>query len=81
MGLVARELESRGIATVSLMLLAEVAEKVCPPRSLVVPEFGWGQPLGPPGEAALHRRVALEALGMIWETTEPAAIRTLAEGD
>ncbi len=80
MGLVARELESRGIATVSLMLLREVAEKVCPPRSLVVPEFGWGQPLGPPGDAALHRRVALEALEMIWETREPAAIRTFGEG-
>jgi len=78
-GLVARELESRGIATVCLMLLREVAEKVCPPRSLVVPEFGWGQPLGPPGDAALHRRVALAALRMIWETTEPAAVRTFGE--
>ncbi len=76
MGLVARELESRGIATASLALLREVAEKVCPPRSLVVPTFGWGQPLGPPGEAGLHRRVALEALRMIWATGEPAAIRT-----
>jgi len=75
-GLVARELESRGIATVCLMLLREVAEKVRPPRSLVVPEFGWGQPLGPPGDAALHRRVALAALGMIWETREAGAIRT-----
>ena len=73
MGLVARELEGRGIATVCLILLREVAEKVKPPRSLVVP-FGWGQPLGPPGEAETHRRVALAALRLAWETEEPAAI-------
>lgn len=74
MGLVARELEGRGIATVCLMLLREVAEKVKPPRSLVVP-FGWGQPLGPPGEAETHRGVALAALRLAWETEEPPAIR------
>ncbi|MFQ5679786.1 MAG: hypothetical protein ACE5HP_10065 [Gemmatimonadota bacterium] len=73
----ARELESRGIATVCLILLREVAEKVKPPRSLVVP-FGWGQPLGPPGQAGLHRRVALEALRFLSEAEEPAAIRELS---
>lgn len=80
MGLVARELESRGIATVCLMLLREVAEKVRPPRSLVVPDFGWGQPLGPPGDAATHRRVALQALEMTWERREPAALRDFRAG-
>ncbi len=74
MGLVARELEGRGIATVCLMLLREVAEKVKPPRSLVVP-FGWGQPLGPPREPETHREVALAALRLAWETEERAAIR------
>lgn len=74
MGLVARELEERGIATVCLMPLRQVAEKVKPPRSLVVP-FGWGQPLGPPGEAKTHRDVALAALRLAWETETPAAIR------
>lgn len=74
MGLVARELEGRGIATVCLMLLEEVARKVKPPRSLFV-EFGWGQPLGPPGETALHREVALEALRTL-TTEEPAVLRT-----
>ncbi|MFW6192397.1 MAG: hypothetical protein ACOC83_02835 [Gemmatimonadota bacterium] len=72
MGLVARELEGRGIATVCLMLLEEVARKVKPPRSLLV-EFGWGQPLGPPGETELHREVALEALRTL-STEEPAAL-------
>jgi len=72
-GLVARELEERGIATVSLCLLEEVAEKVRPPRTLVVP-FGWGQPLGAPGETDLHRRVARAALEMLYADTGPGEI-------
>ena len=64
MGLVARTLEQRGIATVCLMLLQEVAEKVKPPRGLLVP-FGWGQPLGPPGEEATHEAVARTALALL----------------
>lgn len=74
MGLVARELERRGIATVCLAMLEEVAEKVKPPRTLLVP-FGWGQPLGPPGRADLHRRVAETALAMLEEDVGPAVIR------
>lgn len=69
MGLVARELERRGIATVCLVLLEEVAEKVKPPRALVVP-FGWGQPLGPPGEAATHEAVARAALALLERSGE-----------
>jgi hypothetical protein len=36
-GLVAAELERRGIATVVIQLLREVAENVRPPRALFVP--------------------------------------------
>lgn len=64
MGLLARELERSGIPTVCLILLREVAEKVRPPRALVVP-FGWGQPLGPPGETERHRDVAMTALRLL----------------
>jgi hypothetical protein len=73
-GLVARELERRGIATVCLAMLEEVAEKVRPPRTLLVP-FGWGQPLGPPGRAGVHRRVAEAALAMLEADVGPAEIR------
>lgn len=55
-GLVAAEIERRGIPTVAIQLLREVAEKVRPPRGLVVP-FPHGYPLGRPGDAALQRRV------------------------
>lgn len=59
-----------------LSLLEEVSRKVRPPRTLVVP-FGWGQPLGPPGEPATHRRVALEALAMLEEAGEAPLLRRL----
>jgi hypothetical protein len=44
-GLVSAELERRGIATVAIQLLREVAVRVRPPRSLFVP-FRHGHPLG-----------------------------------
>ena len=61
MGLVAAELERRGIASVAIQLLREVAQRVRPPRALFVP-FPHGYPLGLPGDAALQRRVIESAL-------------------
>ena len=61
MGLVAAELERRGIATVAIQLLREVAERVRPPRALWVP-FPHGYPLGRPGDPAGQRRVLESAL-------------------
>lgn len=77
MCLVARELERRGIATVAIILLREVAEKVPPPRGLAVP-FDWGQPLGPPGEGALHREVALRALALLERGGEAPVLEELS---
>lgn len=45
--LVAAELERRGISTVAIQLLREVAERVRPPRALFVP-FRHGYPLDAP---------------------------------
>lgn len=74
MSLVARELERRGIATVCLMMLEEVAEKARPPRALIVP-FGWGRPLGPPGEGGTHEAVARAALRLLEEGGEGPVVR------
>lgn len=63
-GLIAAEIERRGIATVCIMLLREVAEKVRPPRSLVVP-FPHGYPLGAPHDAELQRTVMQGALRLL----------------
>jgi hypothetical protein len=62
--LVAAELERRGIATVALILLREVAEKVRPPRALVLP-FRHGYPLDAPGEPDRQRAVLEAALQML----------------
>lgn len=60
-GLVAAELERRGIPTVTLQLLRFVAEKVRPPRTLLVPyRHGWT--LGTPDDPEHQHRVLAAAL-------------------
>jgi hypothetical protein len=59
--LIAAELERRGITTVCIMLLREVAEKVRPPRALFVP-FRHGYPLDRPHDPARQMAVIEKAL-------------------
>ena len=74
--LVAAELERRGIATVAIQLLREVAVRVRPPRALVVP-FRHGHPLGEPRRPARQRAVLEAALRML----EDRALRPPALSD
>lgn len=62
-GLVAGELERRGIATTSVTMLPEITRKVCTPRALSVP-YPLGYPLGAPGDAVLQSRVIAAALSL-----------------
>jgi hypothetical protein len=62
--LVAAELERRGISTVAIVLLREVAEKVRPPRALAVP-FRHGFPLDAPHDAARQHAVLAATLAML----------------
>jgi len=62
--LIAAELERSGIATVCLILLRLVAERVRPPRALALP-FKHGYPLGAPHDAVLQRRVLEAALALL----------------
>lgn len=62
--LVAAELERRGISTVVIQLLRMVAERVRPPRALVVP-FRHGYPLDAPGEPARQHAVIEAALRLL----------------
>ena len=73
MGLIAAELERRGIVTVAIQLLREVAEKVRPPRALCVP-FSHGFPLGAPDDAARQHAVIDAALRLIETATPPPPI-------
>jgi hypothetical protein len=63
-GLVAAELERRGIATVAIQLLRRVAERVRPPRALCVP-FRHGYPLDLPGDPARQTAVIEAALRLL----------------
>jgi len=75
--LVGAELERRGIATVAIQLLREVALRVHPPRALCVP-FPHGYPLGRPGDAAEQHRVIEAAFRLLEDpSAEPPVLGDL----
>ena len=84
--LVAAAIEDRGIPTVTIQLLEEIARKIGPPRALCVP-FAHGFPLGQPGNAQMQRDIILEALALIDRTDlslptsliTPPALKSLKE--
>jgi hypothetical protein len=63
-GLVAGELEKRGVATTSVTMLREITEKVRPPRALLVP-YPLGYPLGRPNDPELQNRILRAALALL----------------
>lgn len=70
----AAELERQGISTVAIQLLRSVAEKMRPPRALVVP-FRHGYPLDKPGDPARQQAVLEAALKMLEDQRlQPPAI-------
>lgn len=76
--LMAAELERRGISTVALVLLREVAEKVRPPRALALP-FKHGYPLGEPNNPDRQHAVIEAALRMLEDNSlTPPALRDFA---
>jgi hypothetical protein len=76
-GLVARALELRGIATVCLASLPGAIAQVRPPRVLTVP-FERGMTVGPPGDVPTQRAVLTQALALLREAQEPGAVRAYA---
>jgi hypothetical protein len=73
-GLVAAEMERRGISTVALQLLRRVAEKVRPPRALWVP-FRHGYPLDTPNDPQRQSAVLEAALQVLEDKNlKPPAI-------
>jgi hypothetical protein len=63
-GLIQRQIEYAGIATVSLSLLREITQKTRPPRALFVP-FPLGYPLGEPNNADLQTRIIKAAFALL----------------
>jgi hypothetical protein len=75
--LVAAELERRGIATVALVLLRRVAERVRPPRALCVP-FRHGYPLDSPGDPKRQHTVLEAALKLLEQDASPPVLSDYA---
>jgi hypothetical protein len=72
-GLVARELERHGVATVSLVLLHAAAHDEPPPRALWVPFF-HGYALGPPDDPAPQREILTTALDLLQDYRGPLPV-------
>ena len=62
--------ESAGIATVALVSMLPVAEKVAPPRALHG-EFPLGRPLAKPGDAGLQHDVIAHAFALLEAPSGP----------
>ncbi len=62
-------IEGRGIPTVALAMEQGVAA----PRVAFVP-FPYNFPMGEPGERGRHREVALAALALLHELSEPGEV-------
>jgi hypothetical protein len=73
--LIAAELERRGVTTVCIVLLREIAEKVRPPRALFVP-FRHGYPLGSPNDPRVQRAVIEAALKLVEQDGAPPVLET-----
>ena len=69
MGLVSRTIEREGIPTVTLAMEREVAAS----RAAFVP-FPYNFPMGEPWESGQHREVALAALELLHELSEPGEV-------
>jgi hypothetical protein len=66
----ARALETAGVATTSISMVREHSEKVKPPRALFVP-FPFGHALGRPDDPVLQHRVLRAALDLLAEPAGP----------
>ena len=71
----AREIERRAVSTVCIMNLRRVAERIRPPRTLLVDQ-PFGQLLGQPGARDEQLSTLSAALAMLEDpTAEPGEIR------
>jgi len=72
-GLIQREIERVGIATIGISIVREYSEKVQPPRTVFL-RWPFGHPLGEPGKPEQQRAVVLEALRALYQIRQPGTI-------
>ena len=73
MGLLAREIEARGVTTVALGLVKEVAVAANAPRFLYL-RWPFGHALGEPGNVAQQRTVLHDMLSMAVTAPRPGLV-------
>lgn len=73
MGLIAREIESRGIPTLSLSSAQSITRSVNPPRALFL-DFPLGHTAGKPHDPALQDRIIEAALAAFESIETPGTI-------
>ena len=76
MGLIAREVEARGIPTVSLSSARSITARVNPPRG-VYTDYPLGRTAGRPNDPASQDAILRAALAQLAEATVPGEIRSL----
>ncbi len=72
-GLLARVVESRGIATVNVSLVRAQSEMVKPPRTVFV-KWPFAHPLGEPFNRNQQRQIIHDALKVLLTTKKPGII-------
>ena len=76
MGLIAREIEGRGIPTISMSSAYSITAAVRPPRAVYL-DFPLGRTAGKAHDRALQRRVLRDTLDALAAIDTPGTIRRL----
>ena len=76
MGLIAREIEARGIPTLSMTSALSITRSLNPPRAAFV-DYPLGHTTGKPNQPALQRSLLLDALQAFETLEEPGGVVTL----
>lgn len=77
MSLVAAEIERHGIPTILQLFFREAAERLRPPRALLLP-FPHGYALGAPGDTTLQTSVLRQTFALLGEAGPPPVLREYA---
>jgi D-proline reductase (dithiol) PrdB len=72
-GLVQREVERAGIATIGISIVREYTERVRPPRSIFL-RWPLGHPMGEPFNRGQHMAVLSEAFQALYSIKTPGGI-------
>ena len=73
MGLIQREIERAGIATIGISIVRDYSVKVRPPRTVFL-NWPFGHPLGEPENRDQQRAVIFEAFRALYQIEEPGTI-------